>query len=515
MYFSASGMGYRLAGMHPDAAMLVGMVLIGIGLPTALYGLTPKRAAQIGQRAARISVRALDDSPLRRQHIAMLLVMAIAVVIDIMKPITLSFVAPGMTSEYGLKSPSNPHGHLPVSLLPLVAITGTVLGSLLWGALADRIGRRASILYACIMFITTGICGAMPGFVWNLLMCFFMGVAVGGMLPIAFALIAETIPARHRGWLMILIGGNVAGAYALTSWLAGSLTPHFSWRILWLIGIPTGLLLICLNHWIPESPRFLLAAGKQTAAETIMTRYGVAVVHEPDEPEAGAAHRHDSFRGLVRKPFTGTTLAMSVLALGAGLVTYGFQLWIPTNLQRLGISAVNSDYIVRNAALIGLPITLVAALLYGFWSSKKTITLLSTLSALPLPGFVIFGNSLAHDHVLLSALLVMPLSGIGSVTAAASSYAAEIYPTLVRSRGTGLISGMSKAGGVLIIAIVAAATTIPSIGMTALIGAVPLIVAMVIFVRTGPETRHRRLEEISQAIEHTAPALVKNFEREG
>jgi putative MFS transporter len=176
---------------------------------------------------------------------------------------------------------------------------------------------------------------------------------------------------------------------------------------------------------------------------------------------------------------------------------------------------VNSDYIVRNAALIGLPITLVAALLYGFWSSKKTITLLSTLSALPLPGFVIFGNSLAHDHVLLSALLVMPLSGIGSVTAAASSYAAEIYPTLVRSRGTGLISGMSKAGGVLIIAIVAAATTIPSIGMTALIGAVPLIVAMVIFVRAGPETRHRRLEEISQAIEYTAPALVKNFEREG
>jgi MFS transporter, putative metabolite:H+ symporter len=38
-------------------------------------------------------------------------------------------------------------------------------------------------------------------------MCFLMGVAVGGMLPIAFALLAETIPARHRSWLMVLIGG--------------------------------------------------------------------------------------------------------------------------------------------------------------------------------------------------------------------------------------------------------------------------------------------------------------------
>lgn len=38
-----------------------------------------------------------------------------------------------------------------------------------------------------------------------------MGVAVGGMLPIAFALLAETMPARHRGWLLVLIGGDVAG----------------------------------------------------------------------------------------------------------------------------------------------------------------------------------------------------------------------------------------------------------------------------------------------------------------
>ena len=61
------------------------------------------------------------------------------------------------------------------------------------------------------MFIATSICGAMPGFAWNLLMCFLMGAAVGGMLPIAFALLAETIPARHRSWLMVLIGGDVAG----------------------------------------------------------------------------------------------------------------------------------------------------------------------------------------------------------------------------------------------------------------------------------------------------------------
>jgi len=56
------------------------------------------------------------------------------------------------------------------------------------------------------MFIGTSICGARPTYSWNLVMCFVMGVAVGGMLPICYSLLAETIPARHRSWLMILIG---------------------------------------------------------------------------------------------------------------------------------------------------------------------------------------------------------------------------------------------------------------------------------------------------------------------
>src|SRR5215469_6627945 len=279
MYYDTRGMGYKMVGMQPDAEMIVGMVLIFTGLAAALYGLVPRGARQIQQKASRIRVRALDAAPLRPQHVALLLVISIAIVIDVMKPAALAFVAPGMAKEYGLKAATNPHGHIPVSWLPLSGITGTVVGSWLWGWLADRIGRRSSILYAGLLFVTTSICGAMPGFTWNLVMCFFMGIGAGGMLPIAFALLAETVPARHRGWLMVLVGGGVAGAgYLLTSWLAGALTPHYSWRILWLIGMPTGILLIALNRWIPESPRFLLAAGRTEEARKVMKAFGAVAV---------------------------------------------------------------------------------------------------------------------------------------------------------------------------------------------------------------------------------------------
>jgi putative MFS transporter len=498
MYYSARSMGYQMAGMQPDAAMIIGMVLIAVGLAAGLYGLMPAGAGAIRERASRIRVRALDDAPVNWRHVALLLALAIAITIDVMKPTTLSFVTPGMAKEYGLKSALTPHGHPSAALLPLAGIGGTVIGSWLWGWLGDRIGRRASIIFAGLLFVTTSICGAMPGFSWNLLMCFLMGIGVGGMLPIAFTLMAETIPARHRGWLMVLIGGDVAGAYVLTSWLAGALTPHYSWRILWLIGLPTGLLFIGLSQWIPESPRYLLAAGQREAADRIMRKFGAVAETDLAPDTHGSDGTAPGFRQLFAGRLLGPSTAITVLAIGVGFVTYGFQQWIPTNLQHLGYTAVKSDYTIRNAAVIGLPLTFVVAWMYGFWSTKKTIVAICGLTIAALIWIALAGDSLARDHALLTGLLVIPIAGISSAVAVISAYATEIYSTPIRSRGSGLAAGMTKLGGVLIIGLVAVAATTPSIATTCLIGAAPLFVGIVIIAWTGPETRSRRLEEIAE-----------------
>lgn len=360
-------------------------------------------------------------------------------------------------------------------------------------------------MYAGLLFVTTSICGAMPGFTWNLLMCFLMGIGAGGMLPITFALIAETVPARHRGWLMVLIGGGVAGAgYVLTSWLAGALTPHYSWRILWLIGLPTGLLLLILNRWIPESPRFLLAVGRREEAESVMRQFGVVLAPVAQDEAEGDERAPGAYRQLFGSPLRGSSIAIAILALGVGLITFGFQLWIPTNLQALGFTAVGS---VRNAAIIGLPVSLVATALYGFWSSKKTIVLFFGLLALALIGFASAGDSLAHHRAVLTVLLAVPLSGISLLAAIITVYASEVYPTRIRSQGAGLAAGATKAGGVLIIGMVVAAATTPSIAATALVGVVPLFIGMSVFAWSGLETRSRRLEEIN-GLEHDQVAAA-------
>jgi len=328
-------------------------------------------------------------------------------------------------------------------------------------------------------------------------MCFMMGLGVGGMLPLIFTLIAETIPARHRGWLMILIGGDVAGAYIITSWLSSTLVPEYSWRVLWLLGFPTGLLLIGLNRWIPESPRFLLAHGREAEARAVMERYGAEVVTEEETETPVEEGVRPSFAQLFRRPFHSLTAIIVLLGLGVGLVAFGFQLWIPSNLRELGYTEVTADRILRDSALIGFPLNFVVAWLYGCWSSRKTIVLLAGLTAVALVGFALAGDRVAGDRTLLYLLLVVPIWGISSLTAVLAAYSSEIYPTRIRSRGAGLAAGASKAGGVLVIGAVAAALTPPTITGTALIGAIPMALAALAALLFGVETRRRRLEEIT------------------
>ena len=501
---------YQLKGQSVDGLMLFGMILTLIGIAATFYALFPRLSEVSRGYVSKIRVRALDDAPIKPAHIGLLLVMAAAITIDVMKPTTLAFVVPGMGKEYGLFSLKNKTSTLPpVAWLPLAGITGTVLGSFLWGWLGDKVGRRASILMAGVIFIATSVCGSMPNYTWNFVTCFIMGLGVGGMLPITFALLAETIPARHRGWLMVLIGGDVAGAYIITSWLATNIgaSNHFGWRILWLLGLPTGILLVLLNRWIPESPRFLLSHGRDEEAREIMARYGAEVVEEKESELQLEERVRGRFATLFSGPFAGLSLVVLLLGVGIGMVQFGFMQWIPLNLQNLGLKEVDSFRVLRDSALIGFPLNFPIAWLYGFWGSKRTIVLMAAITASALFGFVFASNSsLVHvaadgttvtKTTLLYVLLIVPIWGISSLTAVAVAYASEVYPTRIRSRGTGLAAGATKLGGVLILAIVVAKIAAPSISLTALYGAIPLILAVIAILVFGVETRKKQLERIT------------------
>lgn len=170
MFLMGRSNGYVLAGMPMDQGMLWGMALIVGGVLLAGYGLLPTTVPTVDRVVETIAPP--EDAPLTRAHWTLAALLALALIIDIMKPASLGFVTPGMRKEYSV-------GKEMVAWLPLAALTGTVIGSFIWGALADLYGRRASILLSSVMFIGTSICGAMPSFWWNVFMCMLMGMAAG------------------------------------------------------------------------------------------------------------------------------------------------------------------------------------------------------------------------------------------------------------------------------------------------------------------------------------------------
>jgi putative MFS transporter len=372
-----------------------------------------------------------------------------------------------------------------------------VCGALLWGHFADAIGRRAAILFSGVLFIGTAVCGAMPLYVVNLIMCFLMGVGVGGMIPITFALLAETIPARHRGVAMVMVGAAVAAAYALTSALSTWLVPDYSWRILFLIGLPTGVLFILLNRWVPESPRFLAGRGHQEEASAVLRKFGATMTIKPPGQRSTEAVS-DKWSQIVSSRYAGLTLAICLVAFSAGILTFGFQLWAPSSLTDLGVPRADVDELIRNAAFIAIPVSAAVAPLYGYWSSKWTIIALAALVAVSLIVLAVGGESVASNRIALYVLVALPIAGASSLIMIVAAYSSEVYPTEIRARGAGAATSASRLGGVLLVLAVVFSIVTPSITAMSIAGAVALIIALATFLPNGVETRQRSLETITR-----------------
>ncbi|HVU76291.1 MAG TPA: MFS transporter [Gaiellaceae bacterium] len=498
MYLSARDDHYMLSGMPWDRWMILGMALMAAGYAAVVYGLAPsfRRGEDAGTRLA---LRGLDDARLTRAHLKLMVALTFAVAIDTQKPFTFTFILPGVADEYNLRSPSHPApGHWPVALFPFVAIVGTVVGSLIWGRLGDAIGRRASILLASTLFIGTAMCSAMPAFHWNLVACFFMGAAAGGLLPIAYALLTETIPARRRGEAVVLVAGiGTALGFLLASWTAHWLIPTYSWRIMWFFGIPTGLGLILLNHWIPESPRYLFARGRGEEARRVMRAFGVAI----DEQPAGSEPAPPARAGLAAvflPPYARITPVLTLYGFAWGLVNFGFIVWLPIYVSRLGVSAGQVTTVLAKAALFAVPGSVAVAALYGRWSARGTLVLAAALEAGALGAFALRGPQIVHHTNLFTALLVVLLVALWATISALAPYAAEVYPTAIRGAGSGVAAGATKLGGVLALGMSVLSWSPPGIAGAALLAAVPAAVAAALLLLVGVETRGRSLEEIAR-----------------
>jgi putative MFS transporter len=475
---------FILAGMPIGWDMVVGMVAIVGGVAIAAYGLLPKDIASQLAASQDIVVTPPEDAPLSRAHWALMSVLVIALIIDIMKPATLGFTLPGMMSEYQVTKAV-------VSSFPFSALAGTVIGSFIWGVLADIYGRKATILLSAVMFVGTSICGAMPSLAWNVGMCFMMGVAAGGMLPVTYALLAEMMPSKHRGWSLVLVGGlGAVGGYFAASGFSALLQPFFGWRILWILNLPTGLSLVLLGTFIPESAKFLLARGRREEARRVMERFG-SKARQTRAAEQVAFKRGPSV-ALTGAAFFGKLFALSLAAICFSLINFGLLLWLPADLIAKGYSVGLSSRLLAESALIAFPTVFLVAWLYSSWSTKWSIVASLVVTLAGLGGVLWLEWTGAGSPVLPVALLIV---GTNALIAMLLPYTAESFPLRIRGRTTGTVAACTKAGG-MVAQLLALLALVPALDVVSLVIIVPTLAALILVAWFGKETRGRDLREL-------------------
>jgi AAHS family 4-hydroxybenzoate transporter-like MFS transporter len=384
----------------------------------------------------------IDQQSVGGFQLKLLLTCAAVLFLDGFDTQAIGYVAPALAREWGLTK---------AALGPVFSagLFGLMIGALLFGPLADRIGRKKIIILSTLAF---GLCTLVTAFVQDvntlLAIRFLTGLGLGGAMPNAVAMTSEFNPRRRRATMvMIMFCGFSVGA-ALGGLLAAALIPQFGWRSVFIVGGIAPLLLVpILMLKLPESVRFLALSGRANArvAEllgliTPKAEFAPAtqfVVHEPKLPGVPVLH-------LFREERTLVTLLLWVVFFMSLLDIYFLSNWLPTVLNDLGAT-------VSEAALIGSLLQVGGVV--GTFALGSIIDRFS-FRALALVYFIaVFAvgaiGQLGHSAFLVSVAIFAAGFCVVGGQIAANALAAGYYPTSVRATGVGWALGIGRVGSIV------------------------------------------------------------------
>lgn len=256
---------------------------------TALHAQGFARGAQAGVIETDIPAR-LDRLPFGRFHVLVVVALGITWILDGLE-VTLAGTIAGALKQ----SPTLHFTNSEIGLTGSAYLLGAVVGSLFFGWLTDRLGRKKLFFITLALYIAATAATAFSWSLWSfVLFRFLTGAGIGGEYSAINSTIQELIPARVRGWSDLLINGSfwigaAVGALGTVYLLdPATLSGDYGWRAAFLIGSALALVILLLRTWLPESPRWLMTHGRAQEAEAIVAsiedrfrREGYALPAEP------------------------------------------------------------------------------------------------------------------------------------------------------------------------------------------------------------------------------------------
>jgi len=389
-------------------------------------------------------VALLDATPPNRFTASVVLLCAAVALLDGFDTLAISYVAPVIAAAWSM--PKEAFG-------PIFAAhyIGAAAGAAAFGMLADRYGRRPTIIWATGMF---GLFALLTPLSWDFDSLFTMrcltGVGLGGAFANIIALVAEYAPARSGATLVSItcaafpLGGVFGGP------LSAYLIERYGWEAVFVVGgaAPLALVLILLLA-LPESVRYLVVraavAGRTVAAliQRAAPRAGVSA-----DDRFVVAEDRSVARLPLRAVFAGAYLRPTALLCLASFITQMVIvfviLWMPMLLKDAGLPLGRAIVTAATFSLGGIVGSLLLARIIDRTRSYRPLVVMYVASAfaIALIGFCTFSAP-----ALFAVVGVAGVAIVGS-QANLSAYSTTVYPTQIRNTGVGWIMGVGRVGAI-------------------------------------------------------------------
>jgi len=400
-------------------------------------------------------------------------------------------------------------------LILLASGISAPFGSLFYGWLADKIGRRKVMIATVLNFsLATGAMAVTPHGAWiYLVICrFIIGLGVTGLYSVDITLVQEFVPSARRGWITGLTTTMLPVGVLLGAFLGAYATPYIGWRGMFAVGLLPAALTLYIRAWVPESPYWLMRMGRVEEARRSIAWALQVDPHSITLPDTVPAPEHTRWMELFKYPRSLITGCLTGLTQTGGV---GLTLWMVT----LFVMVLQVTPAEASKLAIWVSIAAVAGRFFCSWISdamgRRASGVLSCVVAAVFMSLAGYLNSVFIGGISMFFLMIVLQNFFGSGNySIVGPYMGELWPARLRGSGMGFVYGVGNLGkfiGPAGLALIAGSSNYvaPKATLDALVPAFNYfafwyVLGAVAFWFIGIETRGRLFDEIDAAL--TAPA---------
>ncbi len=355
--------------------------------------------------------------------------------------LAISFAGPGIVQEWEL-------GSVGLGLVLSMELIGMAVGSVLLGGVADKIGRRPTIM-GCLfamaigMFMATTTSSLTELSIWRVV----TGLGIGGMLAAINAVAAEFSSLKDRAKMIAImtigypVGGVVGGS------IVTQLMQIFDWRAVFYFGAAATVIFIPLTHFIlPESVHWLARKQPESALQRInatMKRLGHSAIQQL--PVIEATDRKVSTSYIFSRSMIATTILVTAVYFLHVITLYYILKWTPTLVVNMGYAPYLAGEALTWASIGGA----LGCIFFGVLSTRFSLKSLTIFMFVMAWIFTAFFGQAPGDLAMIKLYVAMAGFFVNAGIVGAYAILVEVFPTYARASGTGFCIGVGRGGAVL------------------------------------------------------------------